>query len=69
MVIYLLEVKCKVYLLFLIPDQDGHGFQFKIVQKVNVQKIDLTLKSQKISKIQVIQKLLIMGLVVLKGGL
>ena len=35
MVIYLLEAKCKVYLLFLIPDQDGHGFQFKIVQKLS----------------------------------
>ena len=69
MVIYLLEVECKACLSYLIPDQDGHGFQLKTVLKVNVQKIGTTTKSPKISKTQVIQKLLIMVSEALKGGL
>ena len=69
MVICLLEVDCKVCRLFLILDQDGHGLQLQLVLKLNVLKIDLIIKFPKISKTPVIQKLLIMVLVVLKGGL
>jgi len=69
MVICFLEVDCKVCLLFLIPDQDGHGLLLQLVLKLSVLKIDLIIKFLKISKTPVIQKLLIMVLVVLKGGL
>lgn len=61
MEIYLLEVECKACLLYLIPDQDGHGFQLHSVRKINVQKVDTTIESPRILKTQVIQKLLIMA--------
>lgn len=69
MVIYLLEVECKVYLLYLILGRGGHGHQLPSVLKINAPRIDTTIKGPQISKTQVIQKLLIMASVVLKGGL
>ena len=60
MLVCILVVKCKNYLLFLIQDQDGHGFQALTVLEHNVQKVVSIIKFLNILNHQAIQKRLIM---------